>query len=54
MIERTSEMEQWVQPRNKSGPILINLHHNYTHIHVDTSQHMMNSNQAVLFITLSE
>ncbi|XP_008309048.1 semaphorin-7A isoform X2 [Cynoglossus semilaevis] len=53
MIERTSEMEQWVQPRNKSGPILINLHHNYTHIHVDTSQHMMNSNQAVLFITLN-
>ncbi|KAM4592356.1 semaphorin-7A [Odontesthes bonariensis] len=35
-IEKASEMEQWVQPMNNSGPLLFN-HHSYTHIYVDTS-----------------
>ncbi|XP_039992333.1 semaphorin-7A-like [Xiphias gladius] len=50
MIEKTSEMEQWVQPVNKSGPLLFN-HHNYTHIYVHTSQDKRNHPFTVLFLS---
>ena len=53
MIAETSEMEQWVQPVNKSGPLLFH-HHNYTHIYADSSQHKRNDPHTVLFLTLSE
>ncbi|XP_008275861.1 semaphorin-7A [Stegastes partitus] len=49
-IEKTSEMKEWVQPEGASGPILFN-HHNYTHIHIDRSQHMRNN--TVLFLSLN-
>nr|XP_020472823.1 semaphorin-7A-like [Monopterus albus] len=48
----TSEMEQWVQPMNNSGPLLFN-HHNYTHIYVDSSQYKQNYHHIVLFLSLN-
>ncbi len=53
MIENTSEMEQWVQPMDNSGPLLFN-HHIYTHIYVDSSQQKRNNLHPVLFLALSE
>ncbi|XP_060924180.1 semaphorin-7A-like [Limanda limanda] len=52
MIAATSEMEDWVKPVNKSGPLLSN-HHNYTHIYADSSQHKRNDSHTVLFLTLN-
>ncbi|XP_019935275.2 semaphorin-7A-like [Paralichthys olivaceus] len=51
-IHKTSEMEQWVQPVNKSGPLLFN-HHNYTHIYIDSSLGKRNHPYTVLFLTLN-
>ncbi|XP_061621456.1 semaphorin-7A [Phyllopteryx taeniolatus] len=36
MTQINSEMEQWVRPVTKSGPLLIS-HHVYTHIHADAA-----------------
>ncbi|XP_035007398.1 semaphorin-7A [Hippoglossus stenolepis] len=52
IIAGTSEMEQRVQPVNKSGPLLFN-HHNYTHIYADSSQHKRNDPHTVLFLSLN-
>uniref|UniRef100_A0A3P8SG89 Sema domain-containing protein n=1 Tax=Amphiprion percula TaxID=161767 RepID=A0A3P8SG89_AMPPE len=49
-IEKTSEMKEWVRPEGDSGPLLFN-HHNYTHIHIDNSQH--NRNHTVMFLSLN-
>ncbi|XP_074517615.1 semaphorin-7A-like [Sebastes fasciatus] len=51
MIEENSEMEHWVRPVNKSGPLLFN-HHSYTHIYVDGSQ-KNNHHTTVLFLSLT-
>uniref|UniRef100_A0A3Q3L2L8 Semaphorin-7A-like n=1 Tax=Mastacembelus armatus TaxID=205130 RepID=A0A3Q3L2L8_9TELE len=48
-IEKTLEMEQWVQPVTNA----TSLHHNYTHIYVDSSQSKRNSNYIVLFLSLN-
>lgn len=53
MIEKTSEMEQWIQPVGDSGPLLFN-DHNYTHIYVDSSHRNGNNNHTVLFLSLRE
>ncbi|XP_023285409.1 semaphorin-7A-like [Seriola lalandi dorsalis] len=50
MIEETSDMDQCIEPLNKSGPILLN-HHIYTHIYADSSQHKQN--HTVLFLSLN-
>ncbi|XP_061670717.1 semaphorin-7A isoform X2 [Syngnathoides biaculeatus] len=36
MTKQNSEMEHWVKPVKKSGPLLIS-HHVYTHIHADAA-----------------
>ncbi|XP_047436629.1 semaphorin-7A [Mugil cephalus] len=48
MIERTTEMDDWVLPVKNSGPILFS-HHNYTHIYADK----WNNDFTVLFLSLS-
>ncbi|XP_070762725.1 semaphorin-7A-like [Enoplosus armatus] len=50
MIEKTSEMEQWVRPMNNSGPLLFNPH-SYSHIYVDSS-HQRKHHHPVLFLSL--
>ncbi|XP_037549952.1 semaphorin-7A-like [Nematolebias whitei] len=53
-IKVTSEVEQWVQPVNRFGPVVIK-HHNYTHIYVDASQKTANSHhQVVMFLSLND
>lgn len=52
IIERTSEMEDWVRPVNKTGPLLFN-HHIYTHIYIDSSQDRKKNKHPVLFLTLN-
>ncbi|GAA6230449.1 semaphorin-7A-like [Lates japonicus] len=52
VIEKTSEMEDWVQPVNKSAPLLFN-HHNYTHIYADSSQQKRSDHDTVLFLSLN-
>ncbi|XP_054627449.1 semaphorin-7A [Dunckerocampus dactyliophorus] len=49
MIQMTSEMEQWVWPVNKSGPLLLS-HHVYTHIHADVAD---SEESPVLFLSLA-
>uniref|UniRef100_A0A8D3CD99 Sema domain-containing protein n=1 Tax=Scophthalmus maximus TaxID=52904 RepID=A0A8D3CD99_SCOMX len=49
--EKTSEMQHWVQPVNKSGPLLFN-HHNYTHIYADGSLNKRADPLTVLFLSL--
>ncbi|XP_041644355.1 semaphorin-7A-like [Cheilinus undulatus] len=51
MIEENSEMEDWVQPLNNAGPILVN-HHKYTHIYVDGLLSKRNRHHPVLFLSL--
>ncbi|XP_029987109.1 semaphorin-7A [Sphaeramia orbicularis] len=48
LIKTTSEMEDWVQPVDSSGP----LHHNYTHISVDNVEDKMKNSHRVLFLSL--
>ncbi|XP_034039381.1 semaphorin-7A isoform X2 [Thalassophryne amazonica] len=50
-IEETSEVEDWVQPLNASGPLLFS-HHHYKHIAVDTFQDERNNRHTVLFLSL--
>ncbi|XP_040900279.1 semaphorin-7A-like [Toxotes jaculatrix] len=52
IIADTSEMEQWVKPVSKSGPLLFN-RHKYTHIYADSTQHKGNDNYMVLFLSLN-
>ncbi|XP_029282393.1 semaphorin-7A [Cottoperca gobio] len=51
MIEKNSEMEEYVRPMHRSGPILFN-HHRYTHIYVERSPDR-NNNHTVLFLSLN-
>ncbi|CAJ1048739.1 semaphorin-7A [Xyrichtys novacula] len=51
MIEKNSEMEEWVRPVDNSHPILIN-RHNYTHIYVDSSHSRRADHHPVLFLSL--
>ncbi|XP_061732219.1 semaphorin-7A isoform X1 [Nerophis ophidion] len=48
MIQTTSEMEQWVWPMNRSGPLLLS-HHVYTHIYADA---VVSRENPVLFLSL--
>ncbi|XP_054464148.1 semaphorin-7A isoform X2 [Anoplopoma fimbria] len=52
VIEKHSEMEQWVQPVNNAGPLLSN-HHSYTHIQVHGSPSNSDSHNTVLFLSLN-
>uniref|UniRef100_A0A1A7XE62 Semaphorin 7A, GPI membrane anchor (John Milton Hagen blood group) n=2 Tax=Iconisemion striatum TaxID=60296 RepID=A0A1A7XE62_9TELE len=49
----SSEMREWMQPANGSGPILFK-HHNYTHIYIDASPSRGNGHHAVMFLSLSD
>nr|XP_057945322.1 semaphorin-7A isoform X2 [Doryrhamphus excisus] len=49
MIQMTSEMEQWVWPVNKSGPLLLS-HHVYTRIHADVAD---SEEKTLLFLSLA-
>lgn len=51
VIEENSEMEEWVQPVGKSGPILVS-HHKYTQINIDSLQNRGTDHRPVLFLTL--
>ncbi|XP_030581836.1 semaphorin-7A-like [Archocentrus centrarchus] len=52
MIDKTSEMEQSVQPVDDSDLLLLN-HHDYTQIHVDGSPNKRSSSSTVIFLSLS-
>lgn len=51
-IQKTSKLEQWMQPLRFS-PLLISKHHNYTHILVDSSVTEDNPQQTLLFLSLN-
>lgn len=50
MTQINSEMEKWVRPMKKSGPLLIS-HHVYTHIRADAA---FTKENTLLFLTRSE
>ncbi|CAN9506810.1 unnamed protein product [Ophioblennius macclurei] len=52
LIDKTSEMKDWVQPVDQSEPFLFS-HHNYTHICVDSVKQMVNSSRTVVFLSLN-
>ncbi|KAM9861385.1 semaphorin-7A isoform 2-T2 [Aulostomus maculatus] len=51
MIKKTTEMEQWIMPMEKTHPLLIS-RYNYTHIYVDREPRRSNSDLIVLFLSL--
>lgn len=54
VIRTTSEMEEWVWPQNKMGPLVTSVH-NYTRIQVDSVLHELDSpGPVVLFLSIGE
>ncbi|XP_029942813.1 semaphorin-7A-like [Salarias fasciatus] len=52
MIDKNSELEDWIHPVGNSNPLLFS-HHNYTHISVDSFQQKDNSQHPVIFLSLN-